>query len=85
MVSVLPESVKLNAVLALLILGVTSVISPAKGRAKIRLLALASSLTVAVAVVPPFTVFRIGSAPVAFSTELEPPKFTGVQSLLLPD
>ena len=47
------------------------------------MLEFASLLTPAVATLPPLTVFRIGSAPVAFSIELEePPKFTGVQSFL---
>ena len=41
--------------------------------------------TPGVAIVPPGSVFRIGFAPVALSSELEPPKFTGVQLFPLPD
>ena len=46
---------------------------------------LLSVLTPTVATLPPFVAFRIGSAPVAFSIELEPPNHDGVKSFPLPD
>ena len=62
-----------------------SLLIPTRGSANTKLLALLSVLTPTLATLPPPSVFRIGSAPVAFSRVLEPPKFTGVQLFPLPD
>ena len=51
------------------------------GSARVRYVEYVSLLTPTVAEVPPEVVFRIGSAPVAFSMVSVPPKFIGVKLL----
>ena len=82
--AVAPLAVNAFVVLPLLIRLLTSTALPTNGSARVRYEEYASVLTPTLATAPPAP-SRIGSAPVALSTELEPPKFTGVQSFPLPD